>query len=143
MQNEAVYSDFINIISTKHDLNILLAEIDMLSAALFKTNEKAFNETLENKVRKKVADIILFRVEKGADKKSLLSELNSWARSVPIIELTIAFEPTVKVVERVSQWVRMNVGEAVIDYKIDRRIMGGAVIVFKGKIIDCSLIKKI
>lgn len=136
MQNEAAYSDLIKQVLTKRDSNILIDELDMLKKSLFKTDPKAFEEVLNKNVRKKVADVILFYVGKGTDKKALIEYLDEKFRKLPSLSLTIAFDPTTQVLERIAAWVRQNKGEVVLELKVDRDIVCGAVVTFGGKFYD-------
>ncbi|MEK7498155.1 MAG: hypothetical protein AAB656_04540 [Patescibacteria group bacterium] len=133
MQNEAAYSLLIKVILTKRDSNILIGELDVLKNSLFKTDSNAFEVVLKEEVRKKVADVIEFYISKGADKKVLIEFLDSKFRKVPTLDLTIAFDPTGAILERMSKWVRENVGEVLLDLKIDRSIVCGAIVSFGGK----------
>jgi len=136
MQNETAYSDLIKLIVTKRDSNILIEELSVLKSSLFKTDPKAFDEALNQSVRKKIADIILFYVSKGADKKALVEYLEERFRKLPSLSLTIAFDPTVQVLDRIAKWVRDAKGEVLLELKIDRSIVCGAIVTFGGKFYD-------
>lgn len=133
MQNEAAYSELVKVILTKRDSNILIGELGVLRRALFKTTPGAFEAVLKEEVRKKVADVIEFYISKGADKEKLIGFLESKFRDLPTLVLTISFDPTGAIVERISKWVRGNVGEVLLDLRIDRSVVAGAQISFNGK----------
>ncbi|HVZ11499.1 MAG TPA: F0F1 ATP synthase subunit delta [Patescibacteria group bacterium] len=60
--------------------------------------------------------------------------------NIPVLSLTIAFEPTDKTLENVSEWFLLNLKRQVLlDFKIDKNILGGAIIFSKGKYLDYSI----
>lgn len=142
MQNEAVYSDLTKVILTRKDANILLMEVSWLKETLFKTDPNVFAGVLKEKVRKKVSDIIENYISRGDDRGKLLELIEKKFRAAESIELVVAFEPTQSSLEKISNWVKMNIAPVLIDYKLDKRLLGGAIVTYKGKISDGSLLKK-
>lgn len=140
MQNEAIYSDLIKVLLTREDVNKLLWEIGVLRESLFKTDAGAFANILKSQVRKQVADVIEKYISAG-DRVALLDFLEEKFKETPDIKLTLAFDPTQETIQKVSKWVKMSVGDVLIDYKVDRSIIGGAIVEYGGKIGDFSVKK--
>ena len=97
-----MYSDILDSIKTKADLDILLEQID------------------------------IDRLKKGRQE---LDKLKQAALAMPVVRLTLAFEPN-------KDWIVKAVGRAVIlDIRVDKSILGGAIIENQGKYGDYSLRK--
>lgn len=56
------------------------------------------------------------------------------------VNLQIAFDPSEKIISKISQWFEENLKEKVIlNFEINPRIIGGVIVEYKGKIFDFSL----
>jgi len=144
MQNDKIYSDIVTVlVRSKLEANILLSEIDELEKALFKIGEGDWDAVLEKAVRAKTALAIRQAIGE-TDRKTFLTKLRDQVNSLTYIGLTLAFEPTSEIVSRLSTWIKQNVGEAVaLDIAIDKRILGGAIIDYKGKRGNFTLLTKV
>lgn len=148
MQNEAIFSDLLSVIQTKRDLIILLDEIAMLKLSVYKTDSSKFESVLREKVRKKTADILTNYMEKGnlttaAARETFLNSLEVGLKKIPFVELTVALEPTGTTSEKIVSWVRGSAPGSIVDLKIDRNIIAGAIISSNGKYFDGSISKKL
>ena len=62
---------------------------------------------------------------------------------VPTVEISLAFTPTPRFLDRVSGWLFENFKEPILlDLSVDPEIAGGAIVAFKGIYKDYSLRKK-
>jgi len=111
------------------------------------------------KTREEVEDLLLMIDEKldgGRPrfpdwvKEEVGEGLDGWEKlkeklkSLPIFSLTIGFEPTEEFKEKLVHWIKENVEKkAVLDLKIDKEILGGAIISWQGKYKNYSLSEKL
>ena len=144
MQNDKIYSEIINsFVRTKIEANMLLSELDLLRRSLFKIGEGDFNSTLEKNVRAKVANAIT-QIANDVNREQILKILSEKIKSLNYLSLTIAFEPNLETEGRIITWIRQNLGEGIaIDIKTDKSTLGGAVIEYKGKIGNFTILPKI
>jgi len=71
-------------------------------------------------------------------------KLKERLESLPVFSLTIAFEPTEEFRGKLANWIKENVEKkAVLDLKIDKEILGGAIISWQGKYRNYSLSEKL
>ncbi len=143
MQNEVVFSELMKVILTRRDISILMSEISVLKESVYKTDTAVFGSTLRDKVRKKVADILGPVLEKESDKEGFLNKLETAFKKVPTVEIVIAIDLTQSLNDRIVNLIRESVPGSVVDFKIDRGIMGGATISNAGKYFDGSVSKKL
>ncbi len=83
---------------------------------------------------------------KEADKPPIewLKELLKKLEEVPVMKLTVAVDLPPTSIERMSRMVKQRLGpEVVLDIDVDRALVGGAVVEFKGKYHDGSLKKRL
>jgi hypothetical protein len=141
MQNDKTCSEIVNSLArTRAEANLLVAEVETLERSLYKIGEADFDHTLETGVRAKTAYAIGQAV-KGGNHSALLIELKAKINSLTYLGLRIAFEPNLEAVGKFYTWVRQNIGEGVaLDIVIDKTVLGGAVIEYKGKIKNFSVL---
>src|SRR5260221_229798 len=76
--------------------------------------------------------------------KSVIKELRAKLDKVKFMELTLAFDPSSKLLNKIISLVKSSAGPNVaLDIKIDKGIIGGAVIAYNGKYGDFSLSGKL
>lgn len=140
MQNDKICSELVSHFArTKLEANLLLDEVEALQKSTFKVGEGDFDSTLEKNVRAKVATAITQAIGNGS-REETLQLLKEKLENLIYLNLTIAFEPTMEVVGRINTWVKQNVGpEVAMDITTDARILGGAIIEYKGKIAKLTL----
>jgi plasmid replication initiation protein len=144
MPNDKIYSEIVNLlVKTKYDAVLLLGELDILERSLFKIGEEDFEHTLNSGVRAKTAYSINKLIEKG-EKEYALKVLRQKVQDVVFIGITVAFEPTMETYSRLQAWIRENVGSDIaIDLTMDKSILGGAIIEYKGKIVRSTLVTRV
>lgn len=73
-----------------------------------------------------------------------LNEMKSTIENLPNLRLSVAIKPTVRMVESFCRVIRKEVNPLMtLEFDVDPKIIGGAIIVSNGKIFDYSLKKKI
>lgn len=143
------YQDLIQLVQTTEDLVKLEEEIDMLLQSIYQLDKYMFEETLEKMVRIRVAMEIRKLVQqhtssKKEEIKALLSNAYRTICVLPILQLTLAFEPSEAVIGNISRWARQNLAAGILlDLSLDRSILGGAIVMYHGNFYDLSLRKKL
>jgi F0F1-type ATP synthase delta subunit len=80
---------------------------------------------------------------KDADNNTL-EKIGEELKNLRELRLTMAIEPSRKLVSKIVGWVKKNVDErAVVSIDIEPKIMGGAVISYAGRVVDFSLSKRL
>lgn len=69
-----------------------------------------------------------------------IEKITKLISDIPVITVTVAFEPTYKTLKSMSEWFVINLNKHfVFDIIVDPAIIAGSVINFKGKFIDLSI----
>jgi len=137
-----MYSDILSLIKTTKERDVLLEEISALKASLFETKQGGIEEVLKEEVRSEIARVVRAKKQEGENMEKYLSKLEEAVKSLEEFKLELAFDPTEQTLEVVSNWISQNIGEGyLLDIKVNRSILGGAKLSFKGKYFDGSLIK--
>lgn len=144
MQNDKIYSDIVSTLArSRTEANGLLEEIEELERSLYKIGDGDFNSTMEHKIRAKTAYAIDQSIGE-TDREVFLKDLKAKINSLTYLGLKIAFEPNLEIVGKLHTWVKQNLGEGVaLDIVIDKSILGGAIIEYKGKIGNFSILKEV
>lgn len=72
--------------------------------------------------------------------KKFLTELQNNARSLPVITLTIAYEPNEASLKAILEWFLISLKKQILlDIQVDKRIIAGATVNFNGKFKDYSV----
>lgn len=75
---------------------------------------------------------------------AFIEQLKETLNSVPLMQLTLSFNPSENQVQTFSSWISTNCQKQVLlDIAYDPRIIGGAIIAFNGKYANYSLQKKL
>jgi hypothetical protein len=78
--------------------------------------------------------------EKAADLKAFFTKIQETTNTLPILSLTIAFEPKDKNLQALSEWFVMNIKKQMLfEITVDPHVIGGAKINYKGKFLDASV----
>ena len=76
----------------------------------------------------------------AANLKDFLIKVQESVAAIPVLSLTLAFEPTVESMKALTDWFLLNLKKQVLfDVKVDTSIIGGALITFNGKFLDFSI----
>jgi len=143
------YKGLIELIKTTEDVVVLDEEMDMLLQSLYHVDLIKFEDTLSKFIRVRVATEIKKILQAGAivkneEVKRVLSDAYRTICALPILRLTLAFEPSEAVINGFSYWSRNNLKPGILlDLSLDRNLVGGAVIAYEGKFYDYSLRNKV
>jgi len=122
------------------------SRIASIAETIYHTNfslERSLTEQFG--IQKKDRFISLLREQQiGIDQRNALKEFFSLLQEkvafLPVLSLTIAFEPNEAVLQAVSQWFLINTKKQVVfDIQIDRSLIAGASLTFNGKFKDYSI----
>lgn len=144
MQNDKTCSEIVSALArTRTEANLLLEELDLLSRALYKTGTEDFESVLSRDIRAKTANAISMAVV-GSDKEAFIKSLKAKIESLSYLGLTIAFEPSLEIIGRLNLWIQQNLGQGVaLDITINKSILGGAIIEYKGKIKSFTILSDV
>lgn len=126
------------LIKTKYDIDILTKELSILEGSLYKHGDDGFDSVLKSSVRNWVAEIIKVETE-NKDKEQYLKTLKKEILTLPEVKLIIAFEPPITFISKVYDLIQNSMKEKIVlDIIFDRQVIGGAIIIYRGKYIDFS-----
>lgn len=141
--------DILNIIMTKKEATDFVTNIDILINSLFNLKidiEKKMAEILSSKQKQALTALIKksgINLKDAMGLQNFLKELRSGVESLPVVALTLAFEPKEENIKNISDWFALNLKkEVLLEITVDPKIIAGAVVVFGGNYRDFS-VKKI
>lgn len=151
MKNDIlIYFDIITSIKTVAQMNHVSSEIDHLVESLFTTAPKSLENTLNEvgiDTATKIKEMLKKKGLKMEDKeeiKNLLVGLKELLKKFKVIKLTLAIDPSFKIIENMSKWISSNLGEGyILNIETDETLMGGAIVVFNGTYNDLTLKKSL
>lgn len=72
--------------------------------------------------------------------KAFVEQIQERIATMPLLTLTIAFEPTERTLRAIAEWFLVNTNKQVLlDVRLDKNIIGGAVVSVNGKFFDFSV----
>lgn len=131
---------------TKMGANDFSSRIAAISEKIYHTDfnlEKMLSEQFG--IKKKDRLITLLRenkvdVKSNSALKAFLSSIVELIPKLPVLSLTIAFEPKEKTLQALSEWSLLNINkQALFDITVDKNLIAGAVVNYKGKYLDFSI----
>ncbi len=138
--------DLSHFCKTKGQALDFASRIAAIAETIYHTNfslERALTEQFG--VQKKDRFIALLREQQiSTESRNALKEffalLSEKVTSLPVLALTLAFEPSDTVLQAISQWFLLNAKKQVLmDIQIDRSLIAGATLTFNGKFKDYSI----
>lgn len=130
MQNDKIYFDIIANVKSKQDLDKLLAEIDFLEKAIYKTDTAALSTS---RLYGYIKDI------PQSQQDNFLRELRAKLSDLPTTKVKVPFTPSDALMDKIHE----AVGGGLIEIQIDSSIVGGIVIEKNGKYIDLSITRQV
>ncbi|MGE5041443.1 MAG: F0F1 ATP synthase subunit delta [Candidatus Levyibacteriota bacterium] len=138
--------DFFSMIYTKNDLVLFYKEIDQVIADLFKSTE-GIKKVLDDQMgHEKSEKIMAFLRASGIDVtnqvkiQEQLQIIKELGNLLPVVSLTLAFEPSAKSTKNISLWFNRNLEQKVLlEISLERGIIGGAHISLDGLYHDGTL----
>ena len=139
------YSKVLDKVYTREDADLLIREIETLTDSLYKTGDADFERAMQGSVRKTTAEKIRAALDDfRGEKDEFLHGLKEAVHQQKAVTVTLAFEPSEKVITRISEWILEQLGKGtILDLLYDPTVIGGAVIMYGGHYADYSLSKKL
>ncbi len=139
-----MFTQIMDLVKTKGEFQELVDSLKNLEASGFTTTRQD-DEAAWLGIKPEIARAIqLAWKESGKSWAEVRDELVSQLTGVETVRLTVAFEPTKEIKNKIYEWVKLWVGKGlVVEITQDKEIMGGAVVEFGGKYRDLSLKKKL
>ncbi len=135
---------------TSYHLRELTKALDHLQSAYFH-KKQPFLETLSKEVAFPLSELLKdlaienqVNLENTAEVDLFLNRLRDDVQVIPHLTLTISTEPTTGLIQAINEWIIINLRKAIIlDFVLDPKIVGGAIVAYQGKIVDHTLKKKL
>lgn len=135
-----MYSTFLSKIRTKEDIQKLINEIEVILQSLYQ--KQGVESVLKAQVRAWVSQALEEDWKSAPNKEEYLIRLKEVLNGLKPLSLTISFEPTELSLEKLSYFVKQNLGGNIyLDINYDPRLLAGAIIVYQGRYLDMSLKK--
>ena len=138
--------DLSDFFTTRAEANDFLSRLTTLSEMFFQTGfdlEKSLNEQFGiNKSDRIIAILRANNVptESLPAVKEFIFILMSKISSLPVLSLTVAFEPKAETLKSLSEWFFINLHKQMLfDISLDQNIIAGAKITYNGKFFDFSI----
>ena len=145
------YSMVVDLVKTDRDRMQVVNELDFLIASLYVVHPDQMDSIIKTKVSVSLANVIRTLLETQniqiSDLQGIKNVLNGVLKLIKelnIIHATIALDPSEALIDALSEWVRDNIEPGLLlSFSIDRHILGGAILDYRGKYWDFSLNKKV
>jgi hypothetical protein len=136
-----MYTNILTRIRPVEDAEQLRDEADVLLSRIYEDSGKGLENALRSEVRLWLSEILESEFQKeGCDIEDYLRGLKNELDNISRVEIFLGFEPTLSNIDKFYSSVSDVLGDRfVLDVKYRAEILGGAVLVYKGKYKDCSL----
>lgn len=137
--------DILSHIKTKDQVLLLDAQIDELVESLYEVKKNRINEILNKTAGAGTSLLLKKALAKTKDRdqaRDFLQKLKNKLQSLKTFKLTISFEPTDEIIDKLYEWIKTNIKDNVIlEIYHDKTILGGAIIDYEGFYKDYTLKK--
>ena len=141
-------SDILEIIHTRDEAKEFLKSLDELLQELYKQSvdiEAILNNSFSHEKKEKILKLLpkySIDVASSQQLQKFFAELKVTMQQIPVVTLTIAFDPKTSFIKILSSWITMHLKiQAFIDVSVNTQVVGGAIITYKGKYKDYTLKK--
>jgi F0F1-type ATP synthase delta subunit len=138
--------DLSSFFTTKAQATDFSSRLATISEKIYKTHFNLEKTCMDEfGIKKKDAFIKLLRdnkvnVESSAELQAFFKKIQEKTATLPVLSLTVAFEPREQTLKELSEWFLLNINkQALFDITVDRNLIAGAVINFQGKSLDFSV----
>ena len=128
-------------IRTTEERDKLNEELDILLANLYEHKGAGLESALRTQVRSWVAEDIRANIPEHIEEvEKYLKGIKTAFEKLPVLKLTIAFDPTDSSIDKFLSFARKNVSEEILlELEVNPLIFGGCEITYKGEFRDFSL----
>jgi hypothetical protein len=137
--------DFSDFFTTKAQASEFTTRIATLSEMTYQTNfnlEQVLMEQFGIEKKDKFMRLLQdanVNTQSATTLKAFFDKMREEVAALPVLPLTIAFEPTDQTLKLLSGWINLNVKKQIIfDISVNRHLVAGAAITFNGKFLDFS-----
>jgi F0F1-type ATP synthase delta subunit len=135
---------YLTSVRTVSDKKNLLKQIEKVTTGLYQNNQPVIYRNQLQKLLRRLGGTAVVKSSGVSGVRDFLTEAAKQLQNLPTVSITIARPLTKKAQKTISAKVKMLINqEAVIDFSVDRTIISGAQITFKGIYRDYSLKKEI
>ena len=138
--------DFSEFFTTKAEANDFLSRLTAVTDKVFQTNFNLKSALAEQFGINKSDRLMTLLRENNINAESLdaakkfLEKIQGSIASLPILTLTLAFEPKEATLKALSEWFLINTKKQVLfDIAVNTKLVAGATINFNGKYFDFSI----
>jgi F0F1-type ATP synthase delta subunit len=137
-----MYEKVLSSLKTRDDVEAVEEEIKKISKSLYEGDVNSIQNVLKKDIRNFFSEIV--RQETNInDIKSVenyLRILEEKLKAIFDVTIIVAFEPSGYAISKFYDLVQQNIKEKIVlDIEFDPHIIGGAIIIYKGKYKDYSL----
>ena len=137
-------------IYTKNDVNSITEKLEVLRNSFYKTNgqiSKITNKSLtleEKEMLMEFSKSNRLNFDNVKDFSNIIEGFIKYIANIPVLTLTVAFNPTYENTQNIAAEIKERVGrEVIISFKTNPAIIGGAVLEYNGKYKSHTLIDKV
>src|SRR6185437_14871208 len=138
--------DFSEFFSTKAEANDFLSGLTTVIDKIFQ-NDFAIEKALSAQFGINTSDRLLavmrennINTQSRENIKTFLTTMQETISKLPVLTLTIAFEPQEKTLKSLSEWFLINMKKQVVfDFSVDKKVVAGATLTYNGKFFDFSV----
>jgi F0F1-type ATP synthase delta subunit len=138
--------DLSEFMTTKAEANDFLSRLNATTEKLFQTNfnlHKVLTEQFGVTKSDRFLSLLLnnnINAESLPAVKDFLHKLQEQVTQLPVLSITIAFEPSQQTLASLSEWFLVNLKKQMLfDITVDKRLVAGAMINYNGKHLDFSV----
>ncbi len=140
-------ADIVTLVRTKNEANEFQKQLDHLLSDLF--TDVSFETLLREYVSYEKQEKLLtlfskehINIKQITGVQSCLQDIKKIIAQIPVVTLAISFAPKQQMLEIIATWFLVNTKKPVLlDIIINRNLIGGAIIEYKGIFKDYSLKK--
>lgn len=139
-----MFDQILSKLKTTEQADRLVDELINLKANAFKPSAPALEELVLKELSTSYGEdlLLIIKQNKPVDVQKFINEFIEVLKNLPVLNLTIAFEPRSKSIDHFHAFITQNISKNILmNIEIDPSIVGGAQITFNGKYIDFSLKK--
>ena len=142
--------DLSTIVKTKSQADDLAVNLAAIMQQVYQTNfdpDKVLLDKLGIEVKDKFITLLRdsrIDYKKSADLEKFLEKIAAQLKTMPVLDITLAFEPKEKSLEVLDNWFSLNLKQQYLfEIKIDHSLIAGASIDYKGRHSEFSIKDKV
>lgn len=144
------YSNLLTFVRTKSEAYDFVAKLDIVVSSFYdkKKNPRTVLSEVFSRDKKTLIESLCEQETVNLDDPvsfaTFVADVKKYIDSLKTVLLTLAFEPSANVLEKIADQITKGLSSGVIiDLRIDKGIIGGAIIEFAGRRRDYSVRKKL